>query len=189
MRPAEDPRVRRRVIEVLAVACVVLFVWIILLGLSLPKRYDAAHWDLAWVGYDVALLAGISTTAWAAWRRRAVIVLTATVTATLLCADAWFDVTTARSKDLSVSIAQAVFIELPFAVFLMYITLRVLAFTRGTIWTDRYGDRPKSLWQVEFSHPSEAPLDTVRSIVTGDVDGDEATDERAPELGAEGATD
>lgn len=150
-----DPRVRRRVIETLVAACAGLAAWIILLGLSLPKRYDAAHWNLAWVGFDVALLFALSATAWAAWRRRAIIVLLATVTATLLCADAWFDVTTARSRDLWVSVAQAVFVELPFAIFLMYVVVRVLNFTRGTLWTDQHGNRPKSLWSVEFTHPSE----------------------------------
>jgi hypothetical protein len=139
----------------LVAACVALAAWIIVLGLTLPKRYNAAHWNLAWVGFDIALLLALVATAWAAWRRRAVIVLLATVTATLLCADAWFDVTTARSADLWVSVAQAVFLELPFAVFLMFVVVRVLNFTRGTIWTDRVGGRPRSLWSIEFDHPSE----------------------------------
>ena len=103
-------QVRRRVIEMLVAACFGLSAWIIVLGLSLPKRYDAAHWNLAWIGFDVALLVALAATAWAAVRRRAIIVLLATITATLLCADAWFDVTTARSRDLWVSVAQAVFV-------------------------------------------------------------------------------
>jgi hypothetical protein len=151
-----NPHVRRRVIEMLVLACVSLFAWIIALGFTLPKRYDAAHWNLAWIGYDVALLVGLAATAWAAWRRRAVIVLFATATATLLCADAWFDVTTARSTDLWVSAVQALFIELPFAAFLLYVAVRVINFTRGTLWTDQIGARPRSLWSIEFAHPSES---------------------------------
>ena len=150
-----SPQVRRRVIEMLIAAAVALSAWIIVLGLSLPKRYDAAHWNLAWIGFDLALLVALGLTAWAAYRRRAVIVLLATVTATLLVADAWFDVTTARSRDLWISVAQAIFIELPFAAFLIYVVVRVLNFTRGTIWSDQLGGRPKSLWTVEFPHPSE----------------------------------
>jgi hypothetical protein len=124
-------------------------------GLTLPRRYDAAHWNLAWIGYDVALLLGLAATAWAAWRRRAIIVIFATITATLMCADAWFDTTTARSTDLGVSIVQAIFVELPFAFFLFYVVGRVIRFSRGSVWSDRLGTRPRSLWAVEFRHPSE----------------------------------
>jgi hypothetical protein len=153
-----NPRLRLRVIHLLFVSCIVLFAWIILLGVTLPKRYDADHWNLAWIGFDVALLIGIAGTAWAAWRRRVVIVLFATATATLLLADTWFDVTTARSKDLGVSVLQAAFIEVPFALFLLYVVRRVIHYTRGTIWSDQQGTRPKSLFSVEFPHPSEVPM-------------------------------
>lgn len=154
LRPS--PQTRRRVIETLIVACLALSGWIIVLGLTLPRRYDAAHWNLAWIGFDLALLVGLALTAWAAWRRRAIIVLFATATATLMLADAWFDVTTARSSDLWVSALQAIFIEVPFAIFLFYVVIRVVSFTRGSVWSDEVGSRPKSLWYVEFPHPSEA---------------------------------
>ena len=98
---APSPHMRRRVLEALVGGCVVLAAWIVVLALQLPKVYDAEHWDLAWVGFDVGLLIGLAATAWAAWRRRAIIVLFATSTATLLVADAWFDVTTARSRDVT----------------------------------------------------------------------------------------
>lgn len=154
--PRPNPHMRRRVIETLMIACIALCAWIIVLGFTLPRRYDAAHWNLAWVGFDVALLVGLVLTAWAAWRRRATIVLFATATATLMLADAWFDVTTARSRDLWVSALQAIFIEVPFAIFLLYVVIRVVSFTRGSVWSDEIGSRPKSLWYVEFPHPSEA---------------------------------
>jgi hypothetical protein len=143
------------VLETLVFACIALGAWIIVLGLTLPRHYVAAHWNLAWVGFDLALLAGLAATAWAAWRRRAVVVLFATVTATLMFADAWFDVTTARSRDLWVSVFQAIFIEVPFAIFLLYVVNRVVRFTRGSVWSDQIGSRPRSLWYVEFPHPSE----------------------------------
>jgi hypothetical protein len=147
---------RRYVIEALLFACVTLSAWIIVLALTLPRRYDASHWNLAWIGFDVALLAGLSATAWAAWRRRVVIILFATATATLLCADAWFDMTTARPSDLWASATLAGCAELPGAIFLVYVVVRVVNYTRGSVWTDRYGTRPRSLWSVEFTHPSEA---------------------------------
>jgi hypothetical protein len=169
LRP--NPQTRRRVIETLVVACIALGAWIIVLGLTLPRRYDAAHWNLAWVGFDLALLVGLSLTAWAAWRRRAVIVLFATATATLMLADAWFDVTTARSSDLWVSAVQAIFIEVPFAIFLFYVVARVVSFTRGSVWSDEIGTRPKSLWYVEFPHPSETSDQQDADTLTDRVDG------------------
>jgi hypothetical protein len=143
------------VVHALVAACVALIAWIILLGFTLPRRYDAAHWNLAWIGFDVALLIGLASTAWAAWNRRAIIVIFATITATLMCADAWFDMTTARSTDLGVSVVQAVFVELPFAYFLFHVVGRVIRYSRGTLWSDQLGTRPRSLWTVEFQHPSE----------------------------------
>ena len=170
MQRQGNPRVRLRVIHTLVLACVVLIAWIILLGLTLPKRYNAAHWDLAWIGFDVALLVGLAATAWAAWRRRAIIVLFATITATLMCADAWFDITTARSTDLGVSVVQAVFVELPFAYFLFYVVVRVIRYARGTIWSDQLGSRPRSLWTVEFQHPSEQDRVPADGTVEGSLD-------------------
>ena len=143
-------------LETLVFACIALGAWIIVLGLTLPRKYVATHWNLAWVGFDLALLAGLTATAWAAWRRRALVVLFATATATLMFADAWFDVTTARSSDLWLSALQALLVEVPFAVFLLYVVNRVVKFTRGSVWSDQVGTRPRSLWYVEFPHPSEA---------------------------------
>lgn len=143
-------------IEALLLACVSLIVWIVVLGITLPRRYDAAHWDLAWVGFDVGLLVGLASTAWAAWRRRAIIVLFATATATLLLADAWFDITTARTNDVWLSATLAVCAEIPGALFLLWVVHRVVTYMRGEVWSDRIGERPKSLWSVEFRHPSES---------------------------------
>jgi len=86
------PQTRRHVIETLVLACVALCAWIVVLGLTLPRRYDAAHWNLAWIG---------------------------------------------------------------FAMFLLYVVVRVVNATRGPVWSDQVGSRPRSLWSVEFAHPSE----------------------------------
>lgn len=146
---------RRRVIEAMLVACLTLFAWIIVLAITLPRKYDAVHWNVAWVGFDVAELLGLAATAWAAWKRRAIIVLFGTATATLLIADAWFDLTTARTNDFLQSALLASLGELPGALFLLYVVRRVVIFTRGSVWDDRVGARPRSLWSVEFAHPSE----------------------------------
>jgi hypothetical protein len=172
-----NPQTRRRVLETLVLACVALGAWIIVLGVTLPRHYVAAHWNLAWVGFDLALLVGLAATAWAAWRRRAVVVLFATATSTLMFADAWFDVTTARPRDLWLSALQAFVVEVPFAIFLLYVVLRVIRFTRGSVWSDQVGARPKSLWYVEFPHPSEVePVETMRDDVSRADHADEQAD-------------
>src|SRR5580693_6787083 len=86
-------RWRRRVALLLSMgSCVVLAAWIAVLMLTLPKHYTAGHWRGAWVGFDLALLGAFAATAWAAWRERQVLIILLTVTGTLLCCDAWFDV-------------------------------------------------------------------------------------------------
>lgn len=107
--------------------CVALIPWIVFLAVRLPHHYVAAHWALTWVGFDLALLVGLAATAWAAWRRRQLLVATAVVTATLLCCDAWFDVTTATGTGTVVSVGSAVLVELPLAVLLFRVARRLFA--------------------------------------------------------------
>ena len=88
--------------------------WIVVLAVRLPREYVAGNWDVAWVGFDVALLLGLAATAWAVWKRRQVAVPAAIVTGTLLVTDASFDVLTASTaRDRAVSITFAVLVELP----------------------------------------------------------------------------
>jgi hypothetical protein len=46
-----------------------LIPWRILLGLTLPPKYDAGHWNLLWTGFDVGLFFVLGYAAWAAWFR------------------------------------------------------------------------------------------------------------------------
>jgi hypothetical protein len=106
---------RPRLLSLLMVAAVLEMAWTVFLGWSLPRHYVANHWRLAWVGLDVAEIVMLLATAWAAWRRRATLILFATITGTLLVVDAWFDVTTARHGDLLQSVVLAVVVEIPAA--------------------------------------------------------------------------
>ncbi|MGZ4150676.1 MAG: hypothetical protein ACXVQJ_11580 [Actinomycetota bacterium] len=134
----------------LTVSCLVLAPWIVLLAIKLPKRYVVAHWDVAWVGFDVALLLGLLLTAWAAWRRRQLVIVAAVVTATLLLSDAWFDVTMANaSRDRLLSLFTALLVEIPLAVLLLVAALRLIAITTRTVRASLDGDaRPVRLWRV-----------------------------------------
>ena len=108
----------------LTCAAIVEVLWAIYLGWTLPRHYVANHWVLAWVGLDIAEIAMLLATAWAAWRQRAVLILFAIILATLLLVDAWFDVTTARRGDFLQSALLAVFAEVPLSALLFWTAWR-----------------------------------------------------------------
>jgi hypothetical protein len=85
----------RWLVRLIAVSAVVLVPWAVYLALSLPASVSARHWPVAWAGLDVVMAAGLAATAWLAVRRDRRIAFPAVSTATLLLADAWFDVCTA----------------------------------------------------------------------------------------------
>ncbi len=120
----------RRLFRVLTVAAIGETAWMVFLGWRLPPTYVATHWDAAWLGLDAAEVLSLLACAWAAWRRRAVIVIYATITATLFLLDAWFDVTTARRGDLDVSVITLA-IEVPSALALLWVARRAMRNTAG----------------------------------------------------------
>lgn len=136
--PAPPPPHRRRRFLVLAsIGSLLLVPWIGFLAATLPHRYEARHWTLAWVGFDVALLVGLAATAYMAWRGRPAVIFPALVTATLLVCDAWFDVLTSRTThELVVAIAMAAVAEGPLALLCIWVArnadrVGVWAHTRG----------------------------------------------------------
>jgi hypothetical protein len=107
-------------------AAVVLLPWIVYLAVTLPRRNLDRHYRAAWVGFDVFLVVVIARTAYMAFRVDQRVQFAATATATLLLVDAWFDVTTStgRSQVLEALIL-ATFIEIPAAVFSIYLARQV----------------------------------------------------------------
>lgn len=94
----------------------VLVPWTGFLFVSLKPHYVANHWSTAWGGFDVGLGIALASTAVTVARRSPYAEVTATVTGTLLCCDAWFDVLTSRGgSDVAQAIASALLIELPLA--------------------------------------------------------------------------
>lgn len=108
------------------VCILALVLWTLFLGWHLPTRYLAQHWDAVWAGYDIVQAMVLGLTAWLALRRRPLVILTATASATMLFADAWFDVMTARSGDLTTSIVVGVLIEIPGGLSLLVMAIRAL---------------------------------------------------------------
>lgn len=121
---ARAPSTRDTLLSVFAACAVGETAWTIYLGFSLPPHYNANHWDLAWVGLDVAQVAMLILAAWAAWRRRAVLIVFASVSGTLLLVDAWFDVTTARFSDVDTAL-WFLAVEVPLALMMFWLAARI----------------------------------------------------------------
>jgi hypothetical protein len=130
----EDPladhsvRVGRRLgLAFLAGCCLILIPWIVLLALTLPQHYRAGHWAVAWTGLDIAELLAFGATAVASLLRRQIMVALMVATSTLLCCDAWFDVTLSwGSPQALVSIAEALLVELPVAALMLAAARRII---------------------------------------------------------------
>jgi hypothetical protein len=133
--PLNDPRsrARRRVALILILACCIgLAIWIGVLAVTLPSRYRAGAWRGAWVGFDVALLASFATVAWTAWRGKQLLIVSLIVTATLLCCDAWFDLTLDwGTRGFLFSLLSALLVELPLAVLMILGARRLLRLAVG----------------------------------------------------------
>jgi hypothetical protein len=94
----------------------VLLPWTAFLFATLPRHYVANHWQVAWGGFDVGLGLALASTAVMVARRSPFAEVTATITGSLLCCDAWFDVLTSRGvSDIAQAAASALLIELPLA--------------------------------------------------------------------------
>jgi hypothetical protein len=123
----------RWVTGVLAAVVIFLVPWSLYLTFTLPSRDVTLHYDLTWVGFDIALAASFAATAWAALRGSKWLVAFAAITGTMLCCDAWFDIVTSQAGfNLAEAITEAAVAELPLAAlcfFIVYDAERFLAVT------------------------------------------------------------
>lgn len=123
------PGVRRRARRLAWAYLIVaagLIAWTVFLALSLPKENLEHHYRLTWTGFDLILVLAIYLTAHRAFRLDARVIYPATVVATLLAADAWFDVTTSTTAaDAIQALILALLVELPAAAFSLYVAHRV----------------------------------------------------------------
>ena len=121
-RPATSPRWVAPVFAVLGAATVP---WTVYLAMTLPARASTHHYRLTWVGFDSMLIVVLLATAFLAARGNRFVGLLATITATMLVLDAWFDVNTSNRADRPAAILSAVLIELPLAAICGWIALHV----------------------------------------------------------------
>ncbi len=124
----------RWVAPVLMVTAAGLLPWTLWLTYSLPSRQVTPHYDLAWVGFDVALLTAFAATAWCAVRSSQWLVPAAAATGTMLLCDAWFDVITSGAPgDRMEAVIQALIGELPLSAICWYIVYDAERFRQATI--------------------------------------------------------
>ena len=120
VRPNRVPE--RWVPPLLALGAAVLVVWTLVLAYRLPAEHTSRHWDVAWVGFDIALAAALGATGWSIARRAAWAPSAAAVAATLLLCDAWFDTVLANSRGEQVeAVLEAGLVEVPLALFCLWV--------------------------------------------------------------------
>jgi hypothetical protein len=160
----DDPWLKRRRMIALAIvvaSCVFLAIWIGVLAATLPSRYRAGGWRGAWVGFDVAELLAFASVAWAAWRGKQLLIVCLVVTSTLLCCDAWFDLTLDwGTRGFGFSLFAALVAEVPLAVLMMLGARRLLRLTiAGAMAREGIPGPVPPLWRVPL-------LDTGHAWVT-----------------------
>src|SRR5579872_3533238 len=126
----------RWVTPLLAATAIALVPWTLWLTFSLPSRHLTEHYDLAWVGFDIALFAAFVATAICIVRSSQWLVPIAAVTGTMLVCDAWFDVVTSGGGEVGEAVLEAVLAELPLAAVCAVIVFDVERFQRATV--ERY---------------------------------------------------
>jgi uncharacterized membrane protein len=100
----------------------VLVAWTLALAYRLPAEHTSRHWDVAWVGFDIALTAALIATGWGIARRASWASSAAAAAATLLLCDAWFDNVLANGSAERIEAGlEAALVEVPLAIFLLWL--------------------------------------------------------------------
>ncbi len=81
-----------------ALAATGLIPWIVYLAGDLPEQSRVANYDVGWIGFDVAMFAVLVAVTVTALRRTVWVEPLATIAATMLVIDAWFDVVSAPTS-------------------------------------------------------------------------------------------
>jgi len=119
-------RARRWLLLVLGLVAVGLLPWIAYLSVTLPSRHIVHHWQVAWVGLDIAEASALVATFVALLRNSPAVTVLASIAGTLLVCDAWFDVVTAQpGSDLAWALAFALLAELPLAALCFWLAFEV----------------------------------------------------------------
>jgi hypothetical protein len=108
--------------------------WIALLATTLPDHYQADQWRVTWIGFDIALTLALVAMGWSGLHRRQIMIPLMIVVATLLCCDAWFDLTLSLGGGEEwTSILTAACAEIPLAVIIFLRARRIILATAQAI--------------------------------------------------------
>ena len=139
MRESQEPLgvripLPRWVALVLILVAAGLVPWTLYLTFALPSRHVTSHYDLAWVGFDVALTVSLAHTAGPGVRGCQWLVPRAGDTAPMLVCGAWFDVVTSRSGgEMWEAVAEVALTELPLAALCAFIVYDAETFLAATV--------------------------------------------------------
>jgi hypothetical protein len=176
----------RRLAWLYTAAAVVLLPWIVYLALTLPRRQYDRHYRAAWVGFDLILVFAISRTAYLAFRFDPRVQFPATATAVLLFVDAWFDITTSANRDqFFEAVLLALLVEIPSALFSLYLAYRVNRRMLALAHLDR-ARAPNRWWGWWHGDETGLPGDTAAGQTAGGQTGGAPLDagpmDRGPEV-------
>jgi hypothetical protein len=143
--PAFLSRIRRIRLSLMTGGSLAMIPWLGYLSTTLPQNYVAYNWPLTWVGFDILLAGFMMATAVFGYLRRQLLVPAAFTTGVLLICDAWFDLMTAGPRDVWLSVATALLIEVPLGVFMIFSAQRLLRLTLMRLWLLNPGMR---LWHL-----------------------------------------
>jgi hypothetical protein len=116
-------RYRSLIAPFFGLAGLVLVPWTVYLTFSLPGHHETADWRVVWGGFDLAEALALICVAIAVLRRSPWLEAVTAIAGTLLCTDAWFDVTLEwGGKHMTSSIVEAAVLELPLAVICFWVT-------------------------------------------------------------------
>ncbi|NNN20758.1 MAG: hypothetical protein HKL80_01980 [Acidimicrobiales bacterium] len=104
-----------------------LIPWTAYLSIVLPPHFRADDWNVAWVGFDCAIMAVLAATAWAAWHQRQILAAMSIIAATMLVCDSWFDVSTSfGTSDQVFTLLNALLVNIPVSMFLLFLARRIM---------------------------------------------------------------
>src|SRR6478736_5275924 len=107
-----------------ALAGLALVPWTVWLTLNLPARHETDNWQTVWAGFDIGLAVALLATAVCALRRSPWLAPVAASAGTLLCVDAWFDITLEfGGRHLLSAVMEAGLLELPVAAICFWVAL------------------------------------------------------------------
>ncbi|MFC5185425.1 hypothetical protein [Actinomadura harenae] len=122
--PRRSPE--RLIAGALAIGTAVLLVWTVGMAFSIPPSEPrTVNWAVLWCGFDAIEIVVMAAAAWLVRRRDALAPMALSALATLMVADAWFDIMTARSGYLPAAVSMAAFLELPLAAVLTAFAVRL----------------------------------------------------------------